>query len=159
MYTVLYIVISLILNTIVIPCIIHQCMYSLCISLVVLHNDVVHDVMCLAQSHPPVPLMSGHLSCTDTFAWSQGCPPIAGTTVYTLLKVVSYYDLSVLAMSVMGFQKKEVWYAASALSKYILDFWNLFNFAKRLNRVSFSLGADIEVSKKLRAIAGEVRHI
>ena len=29
--------------------------------------------------------------------------------VYTLLKVVSYYDLSVLSMSVMGFQKKEVW--------------------------------------------------
>ena len=29
-------------------------------------------------------------------------------SVYTLLKVVSYYDLSVLSMSVMGFQKK-VW--------------------------------------------------
>ena len=28
--------------------------------------------------------------------------------LYTLLKVVSYYDLSVLSMSVMGFQKK-VW--------------------------------------------------
>ena len=26
--------------------------------------------------------------------------------VYTLLKVVSYYDLSVLSMSVMGFKKK-----------------------------------------------------
>ena len=26
--------------------------------------------------------------------------------LYTLLKVVSYYDLSVLSMSVMGFQKK-----------------------------------------------------
>ena len=30
---------------------------------------------------PPVPLMSGHLSCTDTFAWSRGCPFMAGTTV------------------------------------------------------------------------------
>ena len=29
-------------------------------------------------------------------------------SVYTLLKVVSYYDVSVLSMSVMGFQKK-VW--------------------------------------------------
>ena len=29
--------------------------------------------------------------------------------VYTLLKVVSYYDLSVLSMSVMGFQKKFRW--------------------------------------------------
>ena len=27
-------------------------------------------------------------------------------SVYTLLKVVSHYDLSVLSMSVMGFQKK-----------------------------------------------------
>ena len=30
------------------------------------------------------------------------------TCVYTLLKVVGYYDLSDLSMSVMGFQKK-VW--------------------------------------------------
>ena len=29
-------------------------------------------------------------------------------SVYALLKVVGYYDLSVLSMSVMGFQKK-VW--------------------------------------------------
>ena len=29
-------------------------------------------------------------------------------SVYTLLKVVGYYDLSVLSMSVMGFHKK-VW--------------------------------------------------
>ena len=29
-------------------------------------------------------------------------------SVYTLLKVVGIYDLSVLSMSVMGFQKKKV---------------------------------------------------
>ena len=28
-------------------------------------------------------------------------------SAYTLLKVVSYYDLSVLSMSVMGFQKQK----------------------------------------------------
>ena len=28
-------------------------------------------------------------------------------SLYTLLKVVGYYDLSVLSMSVMGFQKKK----------------------------------------------------
>ena len=28
--------------------------------------------------------------------------------LYTLIKVVSYYDLSVLSMSVMGFQKKKL---------------------------------------------------
>ena len=33
---------------------------------------------------PPVPLTSGHLSCTDTFAWSRGCPFMAGTTVYRI---------------------------------------------------------------------------
>ena len=30
-------------------------------------------------------------------------------SVYTLLKVVNYYDLSVLSMSVIGFQKKIGW--------------------------------------------------
>ena len=30
-------------------------------------------------------------------------------SVYALLKVVGYYDFSVLSMSVMGFQKKFVW--------------------------------------------------
>ena len=45
---------------------------------------------------------------------------------YTLLKVVSYYDLSVLSMSVMGFQKNwmgvDGWGELSALSSFILDF-------------------------------------
>ena len=30
-------------------------------------------------------------------------------SIYTLLKVVGYYDLSVLSMSVMGFQKQFGW--------------------------------------------------
>ena len=30
-------------------------------------------------------------------------------SVYTLLKVVGYYDLSVLSISVMGFQKKSLY--------------------------------------------------
>ena len=66
LYSLLYIVISLILDTLIKPCIIHQCMYSLCISLVVLHNAVVHGVMCLAQPHTPrpsderPPVMYGH---------------------------------------------------------------------------------------------------
>ena len=37
--------------------------------------------------------------------WS-GIPCVFCLYNYTLLKVVSYYDLSVLSMSVMGFQKK-----------------------------------------------------
>ena len=49
--------------------------------------------------------------------------------LYTLLKVVSYYDLSVLSgMSEMGFQKKTSW-VGRVLSSFILD---LFNFAKPL---------------------------
>ena len=52
-----------------------------------------------------------------------------------IAKSCCYYDLSVLSMSVMGFQKK-VWmgggWVGLALSKFFLDFWNLFNFAKPL---------------------------
>ena len=34
---------------------------------------------------PAVPLMSGHLQCTDTFAWSRGCPFMAGATVHNIM--------------------------------------------------------------------------
>ena len=56
---------------------------------------------------------------------------------YTLLKVVNYYDLSVMSMSVLGFQKKDwmgcgwvVGWVGWAPSKFILDF---FNFASPLH--------------------------
>ena len=41
---------------------------------------------------------------------------------YTLLKVVSYYDLSLLSMLVMGFQKRSLdgVGGVSSLSKFIL---------------------------------------
>ena len=47
-------------------------------------------------------------------------------SVHTLLKVVGYYDLSVLSMSVMGFQKK-VWMGGwgELYPIFFLDFWNL----------------------------------
>ena len=50
-------------------------------------------------------------------------------SVYTLLKVVNYYNLGVLTMSVIGFQKnEEVWmwsgWVGRAPPKFILDFWN-----------------------------------
>ena len=49
--------------------------------------------------------------------------------LYTLLKIVSYYDLSVLSMSVMmGFQKKFAW----GCELHPVLFCNLFNFAKPL---------------------------
>ena len=51
--------------------------------------------------------------------------------VYTLLKVVSYYDLSVLSMSMMGFQKKSL-DGESYPSFFFVDFLNFFNFAKPL---------------------------
>ena len=50
---------------------------------------------------------------------------------YTLLKVVSYYDLSALSMSVMGFKQKTVW-VGRWVELYPSLFWNLLNFAKRL---------------------------
>ena len=56
--------------------------------------------------------------------------------VHTLLKVVSRYDLSVLSMSVIGFQKNTYMglvYGWSEVLIFFWDFWNLFNFAKRLS--------------------------
>ena len=43
-------------------------------------------------------------------------------SVLTLLKVVGYYDLSVLSMLVMGFQKKGRMESGRALSKFFFDF-------------------------------------
>ena len=51
--------------------------------------------------------------------------------VYTLLKVVSYYDLNVLSMSVMGFQ---IFLDGGWGELYPVLFWmcGFFNFAKPL---------------------------
>ena len=45
--------------------------------------------------------------------------------VYTLLKVVSYYDLSVLSMSVTGFKKKKYggWVGGVSSTQVVLDFF------------------------------------
>ena len=54
-----------------------------------------------------------------------------------LLKVVGYYDLSVLSMSVMGFQKKSLdggWVGGVSSIQFFLDVWYYFNFAKPLIR-------------------------
>ena len=50
-------------------------------------------------------------------------------SVFTLLKVVGYYDLSVLSMSVIGFKKK---YLDGGWVQFFWDFLNFFNFAKPL---------------------------
>ena len=59
------------------------------------------------------------------------------SALYALLKVFGYYDLSVLSMSVIGFQKK-VWMGVGGWGElhpiFFLDFWNFFNFAKPLKR-------------------------
>ena len=56
--------------------------------------------------------------------------------LYALLKVVGYHDLSVLSMSVMGFQTKKFgWRVGGWGELYAIffgDFWKLFNFAKPL---------------------------
>ena len=54
-------------------------------------------------------------------------------SVYALLKVVGYYDLSVLSMSVMGFPKKKIWMDGGVSSiQYFFGFLDFFNFAKPL---------------------------
>ena len=54
--------------------------------------------------------------------------------VYALLKVVGHYDLSVLSMSVMSFQKNVWigWVGGVSSIQFILDFLNFYNFAKPL---------------------------
>ena len=58
-------------------------------------------------------------------------------SVHTLLKVVGYYDLSVLSMSVMGLKKKSLdgaWVGGvSSIQVYFLDFWNFVKFEKPLS--------------------------
>ena len=55
-------------------------------------------------------------------------------SVYALLKVVGYYDLSVLSMSEMGFQKKFRWgWVDGVISIQIgFGFFELFNFMVRV---------------------------
>ena len=60
--------------------------------------------------------------------------PLCSLSVYTLLKVVSYYDLSVLSKSVMV-SKKSLnggWVGGVSSIQFFWDFWNFFNFAKPL---------------------------
>ena len=54
---------------------------------------------------------------------------------YTLLKAVSYYDLIVLSMSVMSFQKKFEWGWVGGVSsiQVYFGFLEFFNFAKPLS--------------------------
>ena len=58
--------------------------------------------------------------------------------VYALLKVVSYYDLSVLSMSVMGFRKEKSldggWVGWVSSIQVYFGFWEFFNFAKPLSK-------------------------
>ena len=59
-------------------------------------------------------------------------------SVYTLLRVVSYYDLSVLSMSVRGLQKNVLmgvggWGELHAVLFWI--FWNILNCAKPVSEM------------------------
>ena len=63
--------------------------------------------------------------------WSS-IPCVNILSVYTLLKVVGYYDLSVLSMSVMGFQRKSLGGWGELYPSVVFDFLNFFNFAKPL---------------------------
>ena len=53
-------------------------------------------------------------------------------SVHTMLKVVGYYDLSVLSMSVMGFQKKEVWMGGGWGELYPSFVFGFFEFVFNL---------------------------
>ena len=48
--------------------------------------------------------------------------------IYTLLKGVSYYDLSVLSMSVMGFQKKKFGWGVGGWGELYPSFFGFLDF-------------------------------
>ena len=54
--------------------------------------------------------------------------------VHTLIKVVGYYDLSVLSMSVIGFQKKFGWGVGGWGELYPSLFWNFVIFVTLQSR-------------------------
>ena len=54
-------------------------------------------------------------------------------SVYTLLKVVGYYDLSVLFMAVMGFQKKNVGWGVGGWGEVYPIFVGFLEFFKLCN--------------------------
>ena len=61
--------------------------------------------------------------------------------VETLLKVVNYYDMSVLSMSVMGYQKNldRGWVGGvSSIQVYFMDSVNFSNFAMPVSRQSMN---------------------
>ena len=68
-------------------------------------------------------------------------------SVYTMPKVVGYYGLRVMSMSVMGFQKKSLdgqvggW--CELYTSFFLDFLNFFNFANPLTLWTSSASKDI----------------
>ena len=49
-------------------------------------------------------------------------------SVYTLLKVVGYYDLSVLSLSVMGFQKKKKSWMVGGWGEFFPIFFGFLEF-------------------------------
>ena len=60
-------------------------------------------------------------------------------SVYSLLKVVGYYDLCVLSMSVVGFQKKKFGWRVGGWGElypiFFKDFWNFVHLSNPLNSV------------------------
>ena len=59
-------------------------------------------------------------------------------SVYTFLKVVGYYDLSFLSMSVMGFKKKSFYWGGGGggWGELYPSLFGFLEFCKILNRVN-----------------------
>ena len=55
--------------------------------------------------------------------------------VFTLFKVVNYYDFEYFVFECLGFQKTSLdgrWVGGVSSIQVFLDYWNVFNFAKPL---------------------------
>ena len=71
-------------------------------------------------------------------------------SAYALLKVVGYYDLSVLSMSVMGFQNKtKIGWSMGGWDEFcpiLLDFWNFFNCERQSKTVDSGYATCIAIT-------------
>ena len=65
-----------------------------------------------------VPPTSGHLSCTDTFARSRGCPFLTGTTVFLFARNVFNVDFFVFQENSLTYSEEDVMFFKHQLDLY-----------------------------------------
>ena len=61
--------------------------------MVIVVGSIARCIIFGVPACPSVPVTSGHLQCTDSFAWSRGCPFMTGTTVVHLYHLLTCFSV------------------------------------------------------------------